>query len=101
MSVHGFRIIAAMFPIVGIQMFIVNFFQSIGHAGKSIFLSLTRQLLFLVPLLAILPMWWGLDGVLWAMPASDIISFFVACGMLLWQMKHIKAHTPQTESTKR
>lgn len=101
MSVHGFRIIAAMFPIVGIQMVIGNFFQSIGHAGKSIFLSMTRQLLFLVPLLAILPMWWGLDGVLWAMPASDIISFFVACGMLLWQMKHIKAHTPLTESTKR
>lgn len=94
LSEHGFRIIAAMFPIVGIQMVIGNFFQSIGHAGKSIFLSLTRQLLFLIPLLALLPEWWGLDGVFWAMPASDIISFFVACGMLLWQMKHIKAHTP-------
>jgi Na+-driven multidrug efflux pump len=41
-----------------------------------------------------LPEWWGLDGVFWAMPASDIISFFVACGMLVWQMKHIKAHNP-------
>ncbi len=95
LSIHGFRIIAAMFPIVGIQMVIGNFFQSIGHAGKSIFLSLTRQLLFLVPLLALLPRWWGLDGVLWAMPISDIISFFVACGMLTWQMKHIKARHPQ------
>ena len=94
LSVHGFRIIAAMFPIVGIQIVIGNFFQSIGHAGKSIFLSLTRQLLFLAPLLALLPHWWGLDGVFWAMPASDIISFFVACGMLVWQMKHIKAHNP-------
>ena len=94
LSEHGFRIIAALFPIVGIQMVIGNFFQSIGHAGKSIFLSLTRQLLFLIPLLALLPEWWGLDGVFWAMPASDIISFFVACGMLVWQMKHIKAHNP-------
>lgn len=99
LSEHGFRIIAALFPIVGIQMVIGNFFQSIGHAGKSIFLSLTRQLLFLIPLLALLPEWWGLDGVFWAMPASDIISFFVACGMLVWQMKHIKAHNP-TEKAK-
>lgn len=90
LSVHGFRVIAAMFPLVGIQMVIGNFFQSIGHAGKSIFLSLTRQLLFLVPLLAVMPEWWGLDGVLWAMPVSDVISFFVACGMLVWQVKHIK-----------
>ena len=81
-AVRAYRIIVAMFPLVGAQMVIGNFFQSIGHAAKSIFLSVTRQLLFLVPMLTLLPHWWGLDGVWISMPVSDAISFFTACGMM-------------------
>lgn len=84
-AVRAYRIIVAMFPLVGAQMVIGNFFQSIGHAAKSIFLSVTRQLLFLIPLLILLPRWWGLDGVWMSMPVSDSISFFTACGMM-WYM---------------
>ncbi len=91
-AAHGFRIDVAVFPIVGIQMVISNFFQSIGHAAKSIFLSLSRQLLFLLPGLYFLPQWMGFDGVWWAIPISDAISFLFAVGMLLWLIHHIKKH---------
>ncbi len=89
-AVRAYRIIVCMFPLVGAQMVIGNFFQSIGHAGKSIFLSMTRQLIFLVPLLTVLPSWWGLDGVWWSMPISDGISFFLAAGMLAYLVVKVK-----------
>lgn len=87
---RGFRITILMFPVVGPQIVIGNFFQSIGHAGKSIFLSLTRQLLFLIPFLYTLPMWFDLDGVWYSMPSSDLISFFAATTMLLWLTRKVK-----------
>ena len=91
-AVRAFHFVVAAFPLVGAQMVIGNFFQSIGHAGKSIFLSVTRQMLFLIPLLALLPQWWGLDGVWLAMPLSDTISFFTATGMLLYMIRRIRRH---------
>ena len=89
-AVRAFHFVVAAFPLVGAQMVIGNFFQSIGHAGKSIFLSVTRQMLFLVPLLAILPEWWGLDGVWLSMPISDTISFIAATAMLIYMIRKIK-----------
>ena len=89
-AVRAFHFVVAAFPLVGAQMVIGNFFQSIGHAGKSIFLSVTRQMLFLVPLLSLLPKWWGLDGVWLSMPISDTISFLAATGMLIYMIRKIK-----------
>ena len=62
-----------------------------GYAGKSIFQSLTRQLLFLIPLLIVLPRLWGLDGVWATMPVSDTISFFTSVAMLWWLVRKVKA----------
>ena len=92
MAERAFRIIVVMFPIVGAQMVIGNFFQSIGHAGKSIFLSLSRQLLLLLPLLTVLPPRYGLDGVWMSMPISDGISFFLATGLLTYQIIRMRRH---------
>ena len=89
---HAFRLIVIAFPLVGAQMVIGNFFQSIGHAGKSIFLSLTRQLLFLVPLLVILPECYGLDGVWLSMPASDALSLITACTLLCLTIRTLRHH---------
>ena len=89
-AVRAFHFVVAAFPLVGAQMVIGNFFQSIGHAGKSIFLSVTRQMLFLIPLLAVLPQWWGLDGVWLSMPISDSISFASAACMLAYTIRRIK-----------
>jgi Na+-driven multidrug efflux pump len=59
-----------------------NFFQSIGKPKRSIFLSLSRQLIFLTPLLYILPMFMGEKGVWWSFAISDLISTFVASALL-------------------
>lgn len=90
MAAHGMRIIVIFYPIIGFQIATTNFFQSIGHAGKSIFLSLTRQLLFLIPALIIFPRFWQLDGIWMAMPASDLVSCIVTAVMLVIQNKKMK-----------
>lgn len=74
----GFRIFFLFYPVVGSQIVIQNYFQSIGHPGLSIFLSLTRQLIFLLPLLWILPGRYGVDGVWISMCSSDMIAFVLA-----------------------
>ena len=76
-ATKALRISVTMFPIVGIQIVVTNFFQSIGKAKISIFLSLTRQFLFLVPCLLILPPVYGLTGAWAAMPVSDFFSTII------------------------
>lgn len=84
---RGFRIFFLCYPVVGCQIVIQNFFQSIGHPVYSICLSLTRQLVFLIPFLLILPPHFGIDGVWASMTASDLIAFVLAVGVLLWTMR--------------
>ena len=74
----GFRIFFMFFPLVGAQIVIQNYFQSIGMPRLSIFLSLTRQLIFLLPLLWLLPPRLGVNGVWIAMCSSDFIAFNLA-----------------------
>ena len=76
------RIVVVTYPIVGFQMVTGNFFQSLGMAKKSIFISVTRQLLFLVPLLVILPPIFGTKGVWMSMPIADCIAVVIAAVML-------------------
>ena len=87
---HGMRLILLMLPVIGFQMVSTSFFQSIGMAGKAIFLSLTRQLIFLVPCLFILPHYWGPDGVWGSFPVADALSTITTGLMLGWQMKKFK-----------
>ena len=89
-AVKGMRIVFMCFPIVGFQIVTGNFFQSVGMAGKSVFLSLTRQLLFLLPGLLILPHFLGTNGIWISMPVSDALSSFVAFVILYTQMKNFK-----------
>jgi putative MATE family efflux protein len=89
-AVKGMRIVFMCFPIVGFQIVTGNFFQSVGMAGKSVFLSLTRQLLFLLPGLLILPHFLGTNGIWISMPVSDALSSFVAFVILYTQMKKFK-----------
>lgn len=82
LSVEGMRLVTLVFPLVGIQIVIGNFFQSIGKAKLSIFLSLTRQLLFLAPCLIVLPRSFGLDGIWLSLPLSDVLSFMTTMAVL-------------------
>lgn len=91
MSASAIRIIMVTFPIVGFQMVITNFFQSIGKAKISMFLSLSRQMLFLLPLLITLPLWFGVDGIWWAMPISDTIAALVTLVLMATYMKKFRS----------
>ena len=86
---RAFRIYFIFFPFVGCQIIIQNFFQSIGKPTYSIFLSLTRQLLFLIPLLIVFPQIWGVDGVWSAMAGSDLLAFFTAITTLVLVMRRL------------
>ena len=90
LSVNGLRIMMAAMPIVGYQMIVTNFFQSIGKAKISIFLSLSRQLRFLVPLIGVLPLSFGVNGVWVAMPISDSFSALFALVMMVRYMRMFK-----------
>ena len=89
-AAHGVRIIVFAFPVIGINLVTSNFFQSIGKPKRSIFLSLSRQLIFLTPLLYILPMFIGEKGVWWSFAISDLISTFVASTLLYQFLKTFK-----------
>lgn len=84
-TVKPMRIICSTMLIIGFQMVTGNLFTSIGKAGKSIFLSLTRQVLYLIPLALCMPMLFAdpLDGVWWAIPVSDTLSAITAV-IVLW-----------------
>ena len=86
----GLSIATLSFPVVGFQMVASNFFQSIGLAKRAIFLSLTRQLLFLLPCLYFLPQIMGVEGVWASMPVSDFIAFVVAAIMLWYLFRQFK-----------
>lgn len=77
------------FPLVGFQIVSTAFFQSIGKAGKSIFLSLSRQVIFLIPLLLWLPGRYGLAGVWSSFPLSDLCATIATALLMLWQFRHL------------
>ena len=103
LSVEGMRIVFVFFPIIGFQMVSTNFFMSIGMASKAIFLSLSRQLLFLLPGLLLLPglferatRWDGSWGVWCAMPLSDMLAALVTLVMLIHQLRRFRAMAAET-----
>ena len=92
MAAHALECIVMMFPIVGVQIVSTAFFQSIGMAGKSIFLSLTRQLLFLVPAIFILPHVFSdpLEGLWHASPTADALASVLAITLLIKQVRKFR-----------
>ena len=82
LSSRALRITMLVFPIVGFQMISTNFFQSLGMVKKSVILSLSRQILFLLPLLYALPKWYGADGVWASFPISDVLATILSIYML-------------------
>lgn len=90
LSARGLRIVLFMFPFVGSQMVISNFFQNIGMVKNSIILSLSRQVIILIPCLLILPLYFGQDGVWISMPISDFFSELLAIYMLIREIRILR-----------
>lgn len=91
LSARGIVIDMMVFFVVGSQAVITNFFQCLGKVRVSIFLSLSRQLILLLPMAYVFPMFWGLDGVWYSMPASDFGSFAMTIPILMWYMKKLRS----------
>ena len=91
LTIRPMRIICSTMLIIGFQMVTGNLFTSIGKAGKAIFLSLTRQVLYLIPLVLCLPMFFTepIDGVWWSIPISDTVSAITAVIVLLASRKRL------------
>lgn len=89
---RGLSIYVLFFPIIGFQIVGTNLLQSIGKASLSIFCSLTRQVLLLIPALLILPHFWGLNGVWASSPLADVISVAITSYILWVQMGKLKSH---------
>lgn len=90
LSITGFRLFMLAFPIVGMQIVASNFFQAIGKAKIAIFLSLTRQLLFLIPALYLMPLILELNGVWLSEVVADFLSAFVSLWVLVASIKKMK-----------
>ncbi|MDR2556954.1 MAG: MATE family efflux transporter [Bacteroidales bacterium] len=90
MTATGLRYVFLLFPVVGYQIVTGNFFQAIGHASSSIFLSLIRQTLYLIPMLFLLPLFFGIDGLWAASPVADFFAFITSFFMLRhWSRRNI------------
>ncbi len=89
-SARAMKLIILACPIAGFQIVTSQFFQSVGKANKAIFMSLSRQLLFLVPFLIIFPRFWGTDGVWLSFPVADVVSSVIAALLLYYQFKSFR-----------
>jgi putative MATE family efflux protein len=88
-GVHGIRIYLLMLPIIGFQIVITNYFQAVGKASKAIMLSLTRQVIFLIPLIIVLPLFFKLDGIWMAGPIADFFASGLAAIFLFRELSHL------------
>ena len=95
MSAKGIRINMLLFPIIGFQAVVTNFFQCIGRVKIAIFLSLSRQLIFLLPLIFVFPLLWDLDGLWASLPTSDGIAALVAAWGMWKYMREFRVQPQQ------
>ncbi len=92
MAARGIVLDMLVFFVVGSQAVITNFFQCIGKVKISIFLSLSRQLILLLPMAYVFPLFWNLDGVWYAMPVSDFLAFAFTIPILIWHIRKFKSY---------
>jgi putative MATE family efflux protein len=90
-GVKGLRIFLIALPVIGFQVIGSNYFQSIGKAGIAAFLSMLRQVIVLIPVLLLLPRYYGLEGVWLASPISDVVSAMVVSVFLFKEIKRLNA----------
>ncbi len=87
---YGMKVFLSMMPLLGAQIVSANYFQAVGKAPKAMFLSLLRQVIVLIPLLIILPKFYGLKGVWFAGPIADAVAFVVTALFLFLEMRHLE-----------
>ena len=86
---HALKIFLIGMPIIGFQIVSANYFQAVGKPLQAALLSLSRQVLLLIPALLILPRFFGLEGLLYAGPFSDLMSSLITAMFLYFELKHL------------
>ncbi len=99
-GVYAMNIFFKFIPLVGIQMIASNYFQAVGKPNQAITLGLSRQVLLFIPILLVLPYFYGLDGVWWSAPISDIAAFIFTGLWLMFEMKNFKKEEHLKEELK-
>ena len=89
-AIHFMRTFLFMVIVNGVQLISSNFFSAIGKPVKGLLLSMTRQVFFLIPLVLILPLFAGIDGILYAGPVADGIAFVVSVALISLEMKKMR-----------
>ena len=82
------RIFLSMIMLNGVQLTISNYFSAIGKPIKGVILSMTRQILFIIPLMIVLPLFLGLDGVLYSAPITDFAAFILAFVLIIFEFRN-------------
>ncbi len=91
LGVQAMKTVMISFPVIGLQIIGSGFFQALGKPKKSAFLSLSRRVLMLIPLIIVLPRFWGLRGVFWAYPFADAMATIVTLWFLRWEFTKLDA----------
>jgi len=96
MGVHAMGIYLMFWPLIGFQVITSGYFQATGRPAWAMLLSLSRQVLFLIPLVVFLPRFYGLDGVWWAMPVSDLLSVILSVTVFIRELRFLRSDRPYT-----
>lgn len=94
-AVMAFRIFLLLCPFTGFQTVTAVYLQAVGKPVKSAILSLARQIIFFVPAALILPVFMGVEGVLWTGPVADGLAFILSLAFLAYERNHLKKEHPQ------
>ena len=97
MSIHALRVTGCGFTFISVGMLTTNYYQSIGRAGISIFMSLTRQILILIPAIVIIPRLLGFDGIWWSSPISDFLSALIALTFQFHESRRLRRLAIETK----
>jgi len=89
LTTHAITIYFLMFPVIGFQIIGSNYFQAVGKAVQATVLSLSRQVLIFIPMLLILPRFWGIEGVWRTPPISDLLSVLLTATFVIFEMRRI------------
>ncbi|MBN2240981.1 MAG: MATE family efflux transporter [Dehalococcoidales bacterium] len=96
-SSRAAKILFLAASLIGIQMVGQTVFQSLGKAVANFFISTSRQILFLLPLMFLFSNFWGLDGIWYSFPAADVLSFLLTAGLLVFTIRELKRGKAETE----
>lgn len=94
MTSQAMLVYFTMLPVLGFQIICSNYFQAVGKPIQSTILSLSRQVLLFIPLLVVLPNFWGIEGVWRAAPISDALAVLLTGTLIFWEMKALPKHRP-------